>query len=403
MTTSVTTTSVPATEWDTLPALQQPNWRDHPAYDRVSEKLCGVRPLVLPEELRDLRDGLAEVAAGRATLLQLGDCAESFYESTSAHTTRRIDALDMLATRLAGRVGQDVLRVARMGGQYAKPRTNPVEVVDGVTLPTFRGHLVNSEAASPEGRRHDPRRLLWGYQFADEVQIALRARRLEEAGRPRTSTIHLGPWSSHDALVLDYEGPLVRTDTATGRRYLGSTHFPWVGVRTSDPAGAHVALLRAVTNPVAVKIGPGTAPADVVALCAALDPDREPGRLTLISRMGADTVATALPPLVRAVLNAGHPVVWLSDPMHGNTIRTTSGSKTRYLDTIVAEALGFVAVMAAHGVHAGGLHLETAADAVTECVGGPVGSEQELASRYTSLCDPRLNGEQAAELMDRVF
>lgn len=392
------TTSLPAIERD---APQQPDWRDHPAYDRVREKLAGVRPLVLPEELRDLRTGLAEVAAGRARLLQIGDCAESFYESTADHTARRIDALDALAGRLAERTGQDVLRVGRMGGQYAKPRTSAVEVIDGVTLPAFRGHLVNSDAASPEGRRHDPRRLLWGYHFADEVQRALRARRLEESGLP--GSVHIGPWSSHDALVLDYEGPLVRTDPATGERYLGSTHFPWAGVRTGDPAGAHVALLGAVVNPVAAKIGPAATPAGVVALCAALDPGREPGRLTLIARMGAAQVATVLPPLVRAVRDAGHPVVWLSDPMHGNTVRAASGHKTRYLDTIVAEAREFRAVLEAQGAHAGGLHLETAAEPVTECVGGPVGSERELASHYTSLCDPRLNGDQAAELVDRVF
>lgn len=397
----MTTTSLPTTEWDSRPAPQQPTWRDHPAYDRIREKLADVRPLVLPEELRDLRDGLAEVAAGRARLLQTGDCAESFYESTAEHTARRIDALDALAIRLAGRVGQAVLRVGRMGGQYAKPRTSPVEVTGGVTLPAFRGHLVNSEAASPDGRRHNPRRLLWGYHFADEVQRALRARRLEEPGRP--GAVHTGPWSSHDALVLDYEGPLVRTDPTTGLRYLGSTHFPWAGARTNDPAGAHVALLGAVANPVAAKLGPGTTPAGVVALCATLDPGREPGRLTLIARMGANHVAKTLPPLVRAVRDAGHPVVWLSDPMHGNTIRTASGHKTRYLDTIVAEAREFRAVLEAQGGHAGGLHLETAADPVTECVGGPVGSERELASHYTSLCDPRLNGDQAAELVDRVF
>jgi 3-deoxy-7-phosphoheptulonate synthase len=399
----VTTTSLPATEWNALPAAQQPDWRDHPAYDRVREKLAGVPALVLPEELRDLRAGLAEVAEGRATLLQLGDCAESFYECTTEHTARRVSALGTLADRLAARVGQDVLRVGRLGGQYAKPRSNPVEVVDGVPLPAFRGHLVNSEAPSPEARRHDPRRLLWGYHFADEVQRTLRTVRLEEANRPGAPWIHTGPWSSHDALVIDYDGALVRTDAATGRLFLGSTHFPWVGARTNDPAGAHVALLAAVANPVAAKIGPATTPAGVVALCAALDPDREPGRLSLIVRMGAAAVAEALPPLVRAVRAAGHPVVWLSDPMHGNTVRTASGRKTRYLDTLLTEARAVEAVLAEQHAHLGGLHLETAADAVTECVGGPVESEEGLATHYTSLCDPRLNTEQASALVDGVF
>ena len=381
-----------------LPAAQQPDWHDHPAFDHAVTTLAGLPPLVLPEELRVLRDGLAEVAAGNARVLQIGDCAESFYDSTADHTARRIAALDELADRFRARSGQEVLRIGRVGGQYAKPRTRPVEVVDGVTLPAFRGHLVNSEAPSERARRHDPRRLVWGYHFADEVQRALRARRLEVTG---PGPVHTGPWSSHDALVLDYETGLLRVDG--GVRYLASTHFPWLGVRTADPEGAHVALLRDTANPVAAKVGPATSPAELLALCAALDPGREPGRLTLIARLGAAAVETALPPLVRAVANAGHPVVWLSDPMHGNTVRTPSGLKTRHLDTLVTEAGAFRSVLEGLGQHAGGLHLETAADAVTECVGGPVTSEEELAAHYTSLCDPRLNREQAAELVDRVY
>lgn len=388
------TTSLSPVPWDTLPARQQPGWRDHPAYDRVREKLAAAPALVLPAELRELRAGLAAVAAGEARLLQMGDCAESFYESTTADTERRLAALDALADRLAARTGQDVLRVGRIGGQYAKPRSNPTEVVDGVALPAFRGHLVNSEVASAQARAHNPRRLLWGYQFAAEAQRVLRDRRLATPG------VHFGPWSSHDALLVDYEGPLVRTDDATGATYLGSTHFPWLGLRTGDPGGAHTALLAAVANPVAAKVGPATTPDGLLALCAALDPEREPGRLTLIARMGADAVASALPPLVRAVRDAGHPVVWLSDPMHGNTIRTAAGHKTRHLDTVVAEARGFLSVLADCAVPAGGLHLETSPDPVTECVGGP---DQELAPHYTSLCDPRLNSGQAADLVDRLF
>ena len=379
-----------------LPAAQQPDWHGHPAFDHAVTTLAGLPPLVLPEELRVLRDGLAEVAAGHARVLQIGDCAESFYDSTADHTARRIAALDELAARFEGRVGQEVLRIGRVGGQYAKPRTQPVEVVDGVALPAFRGHLVNSEAPSERARRHDPRRLVWGYHFADEVQRALRARRLEVTG---PCTVHTGPWSSHDALVLDYERGLLRTDGDV--RYLASTHFPWLGVRTADPEGAHVALLRDTANPVAVKVGPATSPAGLRALCAALDPGREPGRLTLITRMGAEAVTEVLPPLARAV--AAHPVVWLSDPMHGNTVRTASGLKTRHLDTLVAEARAVRSVLEGLGQHAGGLHLETAIDEVTECVGGPVRSAEELAAHYTSLCDPRLNREQAAELVDRVY
>ncbi|TCP53436.1 3-deoxy-D-arabinoheptulosonate-7-phosphate synthase [Tamaricihabitans halophyticus] len=395
-------TAAPPTieEWARLPAEQQPDWRSHPAHGRVRTKLAEAPALVFPEELRALRAGLAEVAAGRAVALQAGDCAESFYESTAEHVAGKLAALESLATHFADRAGIPVLRIGRLGGQFGKPRSAPTESVDGEDLLAFHGHLVNSEIPSPAGRRPDPRRLLWGYQFASEAQRAMR--RLRETGEPVAESINPGPWSSHDALVLDYEGPLVRTDEATGDRYLASTHLPWLGARTADLAGAHVALLSTIVNPVAVKVSTRMTPAALIALCAALDPERVPGRLTLIPRMGATTIAAALPPLVRAVRSAGHPVVWLSDPMHGNTIRTASGRKTRYLDAMVAEASAFNVLLSAHGSHPGGLHLETAAEAVTECVGGSVGSERELADNYTSLCDPRLTSDQAIALIDRV-
>ncbi|HET6503440.1 MAG TPA: FkbO/Hyg5 family chorismatase [Amycolatopsis sp.] len=387
-----------ARPWEALPAAQQPDWRANPAHPRVMDWLSAAEPLVGPEEIADLRGQLAEVAGGSARVLQLGDCAESFYESTPDQTALRITALDRLADRFGARTEGPVVAVGRLGGQYAKPRSDEFETVDGVALPAFRGHLINAEAGSAEARRHDPRRMVWAYHFSDEVQAALRAHRARPGG-----IVRFGPWSSHDALVMDYIGSLVRTDPATGDRFLSSTHFPWIGERTGDPDEAQVALLSLVVNPVAAKIGPRATPESVLRLCAVLDPNRQPGRLTLIVRMGHTVIDTALPPIVAAVRAAGHPVIWMSDPMHGNTVRLPSGVKTRYLDDLVAEATGFAKVLDDHRVHFGGLHLETAAYEVTECVGGVVRGEADLAGNYTSLCDPRMTFDQAAELIDRVF
>ncbi|MEY9840329.1 FkbO/Hyg5 family chorismatase [Streptacidiphilus sp. EB103A] len=381
-------------EWEGLPAVQQPQWSRHPAFPRVRDSLRGAPPLVLPSELQELRAQLAAVALGSARVLQAGDCAESFYESTPEHTHRKIGALERLAERLAVRAGQPVVRIGRLGGQYAKPRSHPLETVDGIEIPAFRGHMVNAEGASPEARAHDPRRLLWAHHFSAEVLAALRE---ERAGRP------LGPWSSHDALLVDYLGPMLRLDPATGGRYLGSTHLPWIGERTGAVDGAQVALLAQVSNPVACKVGPNSTPDGVLRLCAALDPRREPGRLTLIVRMGRERIGALLPPIARAVQDTGRSMVWLSDPMHGNTLRLSSGGKVRRLDDMVAEAADCRTLLEGLGEHFGGLHLETAAEDVTECLGGAVVTEADQRERYTSLCDPRLNPEQAAELIDRVF
>jgi 3-deoxy-7-phosphoheptulonate synthase len=387
-----------ARRWEALPSAQQPDWRSDPAHQRVMDWLSAAEPLVSPEEIADLRGQLAEVAEGSARVLQVGDCAESFYESTPEETALRIAALDRLADRFGARTGGPVVAVGRLGGQYAKPRSDEFETVDGVTLPAFRGHMINVEAASAEARRHNPRRMVWAYHFSHEVQAALRAHRARSGRIARR-----GPWSSHDALVMDYIGSLVRTDPATDHRFLSSTHFPWIGERTGALDEAQVALLSVVVNPVAAKIGPRATPESVLRLCAVLDPNRQQGRLTLIVRMGHAAIETALPPIVAAVSAARHPVVWVSDPMHGNTVRLASGVKTRYLDDLVAEVTGFAKVLDDHGVHFGGLHLETAPYEVTECVGGAVRGEADLAGNYTSLCDPRMTFDQAAELIDRVF
>lgn len=377
--------------WEHAPAVQQPDWRDHPAYDEACRTLAAAPPLVTAGEVRQLRAALPG-----ALVLQLGDCAESFYECTPRHTSEKLKALDWLGDRFSELTGQGVVRVGRMAGQFAKPRSAATEWYDAVRIPSFRGHMINSDIATSETRKANPRRMVWAYEASERVQRVMRTYR--QGGRPAAAPE--GPWSSHEALVVDYESRLIRRDPDTGELYLASTHMPWVGERTRQPEGAHVAMLASVVNPVGCKVGPKARPEDVLRVCAALDPHREPGRLVLIARMGRDRIAEALPPIVRQVANAGHPVVWLSDPMHGNTVKLPTGLKTRYLTDVIAEAVRFREIVEAAGQHAAGLHIEVAADDVTECVGGPVESERELERHYTSLCDPRLNREQTAELLE---
>lgn len=381
-----------------LPASQQPEWQDHPAYRPACAQLGSLAPLVTWPELRSLRGALASVATGQALLLQAGDCAESLYECTEAHVAAKISVLDTLADQLTVDTGRDVVRAGRIGGQFAKPRSQAAEWYGGRELPTFRGHLINSELPTPHARRADPRRMMWAYQASAAVAGRLAAHRREH-GTTDPSRAVLGPWSSHEALVLDYEQNLVRTDPATGIDFIGSAHLPWVGERTRQPGSAHIQLLSSVANPVGCKIGPLAKPEDVVRVCELLDPDRVPGRLVLIARMGCRHVRTALPPLVAAVRRAGHQAVWLSDPMHGNTMRTPDGWKTRHVQDIIAEAVATRDILWRQGEHASGLHLEVAADEVTECIGGPIRSSDALRARYTTLCDPRLNPEQAGQVI----
>lgn len=368
----------------------QPQWSDHPQYELARRRLATAPALVSAAEVAELRTVLAGVAAGRAVLLQAGDCVESLSECTTKHVTAKLAVLDTLAERMAARAGAPAVRVGRIGGQFAKPRSRATEWYGGRELPTFRGHMINSTLATPAARRPDPRRMVLAYDAAAVVTALVGQRRLAATG----------PWTSHEALVLDYEESLVRVDPASGARYLASTHLPWIGERTRQPDGAHVALLATVANPVACKIGPAAAPADVVRLCELLDPDRVPGRLVLVARMGRRSVAEALPGIVAAVQRAGHPAIWLSDPMHGNTVRAGNGMKTRHLADVQAEASAFRAILAGLGQHAGGLHLEVAASDVTECVGGTVPDDRALRSRYWTLCDPRLNPDQAAAVID---
>lgn len=373
-------------------ALHQPPWEDEAEVLRVRKELTALPALVAAEDVSALRSMLARVAAGEAHVVQAGDCAEDTAECTPGHVARKAGLLNMLAGALQMDTTRPVVRVGRIAGQFGKPRSRPTERVGDLELPVYRGHMVNSPEPTPESRRPDPRRLLTGYQAARDAMGYL-----GWPGAHRQARIGAPVWTSHEALLLDYEVPMLRRQ-ADGRLLLTSTHWPWIGERTRQLDGAHVALLAEVVNPVACKVGPGMTVDELLALCERLDPRREEGRLTLITRMGAETIAERLPPLVAAVRAAGFPVVWLTDPMHANTVSTPDGLKSRFLETIVREVDGFRYAVAAAGGVAGGLHLETTPDDVTECVQDD--SEVGLVgSRYTSCCDPRLNPAQALSVV----
>jgi 3-deoxy-7-phosphoheptulonate synthase len=378
--------------WRSLPAEQQPEWSADPQLGPARELLSLRAPLVTGDEVARLHELVAGVAEGRCQVIQAGDCAEDPTECEPGHVTLKAELLDELAAAMGARSGLPVLRVGRIAGQFAKPRSLPVERVGGRPLPVYRGHLVNAPEPDAWARRPVPARMLSCHDAASAAMDALG--RLAEA---RALTPAERVWSSHEALVLDYELPQVRRDRA-GRLLLTSTHWPWIGERTRQPDGAHVRLLAAVVNPVACKVGPNADPEELLRICAALDPERVPGRLTLIARMGAEAVAGRLPRLVAAVKAAGHPVGWLSDPMHGNTVTAPGGLKTRYVETVVREVVCFQDAVAAAGGIAAGLHLEATPHEVTECVRDASGAER-MDGAYTSLCDPRLNPHQAREVV----
>jgi 3-deoxy-7-phosphoheptulonate synthase len=374
-------------------ALQQPAWSDPLQLSGVREALAARPTLVQADDVATMRTLLGTVALGKALVVQSGDCAEDPQECRPDHVARKVAVLDLLAGALGLIAGKPVLRAGRIAGQFAKPRSQDTEVVDGVELPSFRGHMINGPEADPESRRADPLRILTGYMAASDVVDHLGWRE-RGAGRDVVSPL---VWTSHEALLLDYEVPLLRSDEQ-GRLFLGSTHWPWIGERTRQVDGAHVAMLAQVANPVACKVGPTMEPGELLALCERLDPWRDPGKLTLIARMGADRVADRLPRLVEAVREAGHPAIWLTDPVHGNTVTAPSGHKTRLVETVALEVSRFVTAVRDAGGVPGGLHLETTPDDVTECAA----TESELASvgeRYTSFCDPRLTPWQAVSVI----
>ncbi len=428
--------------WRDAIARQMPAYPDPAALAAVEAQLADLPPLVFAGETRTLKDRLADVARGSAFLLQAGDCAESFGEFHANTVRDTVQVLLQMAVVLTFATGTPVVKVARLAGQFAKPRSSDTETVDGVTLPSYRGDIINGHAFTAEARTPDPGRMLTAYSqaaitlnllrglaqggFADlrrvqrwnqafvanspqgERYIAL-SRRIEEslafmaacglapARTPQLSSTEL--YTSHEALLLPYEEALLRQDSATGAWYDCSGHLLWIGDRTRQVDSAHVAFLRGVANPIAMKCGPSLTPDALLRLLDILNPANEAGRMTLISRMGADGIGEHLPPLIRAVQREGRVVGWCCDPMHGNTITSSTGHKTRPFDRIVAETRGFFEVHAAEGTHAGGLHVEMTGKDVTECTGGGQGiAEDHLADRYHTLCDPRLNGTQALEL-----
>nr|UPA71907.1 phospho-2-dehydro-3-deoxyheptonate aldolase [Streptomyces sp.] len=374
-------------------ALQQPEWPDLDQAERVGEALAAGPALVRAHDIGVLRAALARVAVGEAVVVQAGDCAEDPTECSAADVSRKAALLDLLAGTLRMNALKPVIRVGRIAGQFTKPRSRATESVGGVLLPVFRGHMVNGPEPDHEARRPDPLRMLSCHMAADEI--------MKHLGWQQDVTPHdpLGPsvWTSHEALLLDYEIAMVRT-AEDGRLFLGSTHWPWIGERTRQLDGAHVALLSKVSNPVACKVGPSMDPAELVALCEHLDPDRTAGRLTLISRMGAQLVSERLPALVEAVREAGHPVIWLTDPMHGNTVTAPDGNKTRHVETVSNEVRLFQEAVTAAGGVGGGLHLETTPADVTECVSCQADLER-VGDKYTTFCDPRLSPQQAVSVV----
>ena len=426
--------------WRARPAQQMPSYPNQAALTAAEEKLRASPPLVFAGEARTLTDALARVANGKAFLLQGGDCAESFSEFNANLIRDTFRTLLQMAVVMTYGAGMPVVKLGRMAGQFAKPRSSDTETIDGQTLPSYRGDIINGPAFTAEDRTPDPARMREAYYQSAVTLNLLRAfaqggfaalRRVHQWNRDFVANSPLGPryddiarrideslafmaacglahqpqlmetdfWTSHEALLLPYEEALTRTDSLTGRAYACSAHMLWIGERTRQPDGAHVEFLRGVGNPIGMKVGPTMKPEELLALCQALNPENIPGRLTLITRMGAEKLAANLPPLLRAAKTEGLNLVWCCDAMHGNTIKATSGYKTREFDAILAEVRAFFAAHRSEGTHAGGIHVEMTGKDVTECTGGAHAiTDDDLASRYDTLCDPRLNGAQALEL-----
>ncbi len=428
--------------WRRRPAAQLPDYPDAQALAEVEERLAHSLPLVFAGEIQTLRQQLAEVAAGQAFLLQGGDCAESFADHSEPAITDTFRVLLQMAVTLTFAAACPVVKVGRLAGQFAKPRSAATETRHGVTLPSYRGDIVNDLDFSPAARQPDPRRQLRAYAqsaatlnllralaqggFADlhrvqqwnldflraspqgaryqdladrisETLAFMRACGLDAATDPQVRQVSF--YTSHEALLLGYEQALTRLDPQTGEWYDGSAHFLWIGERTRQLDGAHVEFMRGIANPIGLKVGPTVDPDALLRLLDALNPANQPGRLTLISRMGAERIEAVLPPLIRAAQREGRAVVWCCDPMHGNTQETGAGYKTRSFARILAEMQRFFAIHRAEGGIPGGMHFELTGQDVTECLGGAQAiTEQGLADRYHTQCDPRLNASQSLEL-----
>jgi 3-deoxy-7-phosphoheptulonate synthase len=424
--------------WRSLAIKQQPQWPDTAAAAAVSRELQSVPPLVFAGEVDLLRERLARVASGKAFLLQGGDCAETFQGATADNIRNRVKTILQMAVVLTYGASMPIVKMGRMAGQFAKPRSSDDETRDGVTLPAYRGDIVNGYDFTEESRTPNPARMLQGYHTAASTLNLIRAftqggfadlrmvhswnrgfaenpanaryeglakeidraiRFMEAAGADFDELKRVEFYASHEGLLMDYERPLTRIDSRTGTPYVTSGHFLWIGERTREIDGAHVDFFSRVRNPIGVKVGPAMTPDALEALIDKLDPAREPGRLTLITRMGATAIRDALPPLLDATKSLEVQPVWVTDPMHGNGITTSTGYKTRRFDDVVDEVQGFFEAHRLIGTHPGGVHVELTGDDVTECLGGSQQiDELGLENKYESLCDPRLNHQQSLEL-----
>jgi len=431
-----------ARSWRDKPIKQQPQYPNKEHLQQVESQLSQFPPLVFAEEIRALRSQLTDVCHGEGFLLQGGDCAESFADFNAPKIRDTFKVILQMAIVMTFAGSCPVTKVARMAGQYAKPHSSDLETIDGVSLPSYRGDIINDMAFTDAARTPDPERMLKAYhhsaatlnllrafaqgglanlhkvhkwnlgflaanplkeryqEIAEQIQSALKFMEVLGINAENNATLHETQlFTSHEALLLPYEQALTRTDTLTGLPYDCSAHMIWIGERTRQLDHAHVEFMRGIHNPIGVKVGPTMDPDELIRLIDAVNPDNEAGRLTLISRMGADNLADNLPRLVRRVQQEGRNVVWSSDPMHGNTTKADGGLKTRNFDAIHKELRQFFAVHQAEGSYAGGIHLEMTGEDVTECTGGAYQiSEADLSSRYRTQCDPRLNADQVLEL-----
>ncbi|GIV60610.1 MAG: phospho-2-dehydro-3-deoxyheptonate aldolase [Rhodothermaceae bacterium] len=430
--------------WRDREALQQPDYEDTEALETVRAHLAALPPLVTSWEVERLKQQLAEAAAGRRFLLQGGDCAERFDECSAAVITNRLKVLLQMSLVLVYGLRLPIVRVGRLAGQYAKPRSADVETRNGRSLPSYRGDIINGPGFSADERRPDPRRMLeaysrsaltlnfiralaeggfadlhhpeyWDLDFVQHSPLAADYRHIVDAiaeairfmetvsDAPLHALERVTFYTSHEALLLPYEEALTRFVAHRPGAYNLSTHFPWIGMRTAQPDGAHVEYARGIANPIGLKVGPDMTPSWLCDLLDRLNPDDEPGRLTLITRFGANRIGDCLPPLIEAVRATGRMVLWCCDPMHGNTETTESGLKTRRFENILAELEQAFDIHAAMGTHLGGVHFELTGEDVTECIGGARGlDEADLERAYKSHVDPRLNGEQALEMAFRI-
>ena len=424
--------------WRTLPIKQQPRWPDASAVQAASAEIATLPPLIFAGEVDVLRERLAAAARGQAFLLQGGDCAETFAGATADAIRNRVKTVLQMAVVLTYGASTPVIKMGRMAGQFAKPRSSDTETRGDVTLPAYRGDIVNGFDFTPESREADPRRLVQGYhtsastinlvraftqggfadlrqvhrwnqgfarnpanvryeQMAHDIDKAIKF--MQAAGADFDELKRVEFYTSHEGLLMDYERPMTRIDSRNGTPINTSAHFIWIGERTRDLDGAHVDYMSRVRNPIGVKLGPTTKIDDMLRLIDKLDPHREPGRLTFITRMGSGKVRDALPPLLEAIKQVDANPLWVTDPMHGNGLTTPNGYKTRRFDDVVDEVKGFFEAHRAAGTYPGGIHIELTGDDVTECLGGSEQIDEDtLATRYESLCDPRLNHMQSLEL-----